>query len=107
MFINDNEYLLFPPTDIFHLISQLSLYLLMSFSLIYVFSPLLSMAMIISLDFLKNTTYALQILKTVFCSLTFFVLNVLGAEDMKMNEAGPCPDLLSTTAAPSKLCSKT
>ena len=95
------------PTDIFHLISQLSLYLLMSFSLIYVFSPLLSMVMIISLDFPKHN---LSIIDTQHIPLFigfYLYLNVLGAEETKTNETGPCSDMFSTVAAPSKLCSKT
>lgn len=46
-------------------------------------------------------------LNTFLHSPVSICTNVLGAEDTKTSETGPCSDLFSTVAAPSKLCSKT
>lgn len=79
----------------------------MSFLLICVFSPLLSMVMIVSLDFPKHSLSIMDAQHIPSFTGFYLYLNVLGAEDTKTSETGPCSDLFSTVAAPSKLCSKT
>lgn len=78
----------------------------MSFLLICVFSPLLSMVMIV-FRFSKHSLSIIDAQHIPSFTSFYLYLNVLGAEDTKTSETGPCSDLFSTVAAPSKLCSKT
>lgn len=78
----------------------------MSVSLIYVFSPPLYMAMIMSLDIPKHNLHIIGALNIHSFTGFYLCLNVLGVKDTKINETGPCSGPLSTVVAFSKLCGK-